>query len=55
MAAYLAIWGAFTGVMFIGKLRINRALRAVFLSLPGLFFLLVIGEITRFRWITTVA
>jgi len=55
MAAYLAIWGAFTGVMFIGTLRLNRALQVVFLSLTVLFFLLAIGDITGLRWITTVA
>ena len=30
MAAYLAIWGVFTAVMFIGTLRLNRALQVVF-------------------------
>jgi len=40
LAAYLAIWGIFTGVMFIGTLRLNRALQFVFLSLTILFFLL---------------
>jgi uncharacterized protein len=55
MAAYLAIWGAFTAVMFIGTLRLNRALQTVFLSLTVLFFLLAIGDITGLGWITTVA
>ena len=55
MAAYLAIWGAFTGVMFIGTLRLNRALQVVFLSLTVLFFLLAIGDITGLGWITRVA
>src|ERR1700736_5669409 len=40
MAAYLAMWGLFTLVMFIGTLRLNRALQFVFLSLTVLFFLL---------------
>ena len=39
-AAYLVCWGVFTGVMFIGTLRLNRALQFVFLSLTVLFFLL---------------
>ena len=39
MAAYLACWGVFTGVMFIGTLKLNRALQFVFLSLTVLFFL----------------
>ena len=30
MAAYLAMWGLFTAVMFIGTLRLNRALQIVF-------------------------
>jgi succinate-acetate transporter protein len=44
MSAYLAIWGLFTGVMFIGTLRLNRALQFVFASLTVLFFLLAIGD-----------
>ena len=43
-AAYLALWGVFTGVMFIGTLRLNRALQVVFGSLTVLFFLLAIGK-----------
>src|SRR5262249_53305961 len=46
MAAYLAIWGLFTGVMFIGTLRLNRALQIVFATLTILFFLLAIGDFT---------
>ncbi|HUA67764.1 MAG TPA: acetate uptake transporter, partial [Candidatus Saccharimonadales bacterium] len=44
-AAYLACWGVFTGVMFVGTLRLNRALQFVFLSLTILFFLLAYGEV----------
>jgi uncharacterized protein len=44
-AAYLVCWGIFTGVMFIGTLRLNRALQFVFLSLTVLFFLLAYGEV----------
>ncbi|HTQ49358.1 MAG TPA: acetate uptake transporter [Candidatus Acidoferrales bacterium] len=44
-AAYLVCWGVFTGVMFIGTLRINRALQFIFLSLTILFFLLAYGEV----------
>jgi len=40
MAAYLAIWGLFTAVMFVGTFRLNRALQFVFGSLTVLFFLL---------------
>ena len=46
MAAYLAMWGLFTGVMFIGTLRLNRALQVVFATLTILFFLLAIGDFT---------
>ena len=45
-AAYLAMWGVFTAVMFIGTLRLNRALQFVFASLTILFFLLAYGDIT---------
>ena len=41
LAAYLAIWGLFTAVMFVGTFRLNRALQVVFGSLTVLFFLLV--------------
>jgi uncharacterized protein len=44
MAAYLAMWGLFTGVMFIGTLRLNRALQVVFGTLTVLFFLLAWGD-----------
>ena len=40
MAAYLAIWGLFTAVMFLGTFRLNRALQVVFGTLTVLFFLL---------------
>ncbi len=44
MAAYLAMWGLFTLVMFIGTLRLNRALQLVFATLTILFFLLAWGD-----------
>jgi uncharacterized protein len=44
MPAYLAMWGLFTGVLFIGTLRLNRALQVVFSSLTVLFFLLAAAE-----------
>ena len=46
MAAYLAMWGLFTLVMFIGTLRLSRALQVVFATLTILFFLLAIGDFT---------
>lgn len=47
MAAYLAMWGLFTAVMFIGTLMLNRALQVVFGTLAILFFLLAIGDFTN--------
>jgi uncharacterized protein len=47
MAAYLAMWGLFTGVMFIATLRLNRALQVVFATLTILFFLLAVGDYTN--------
>jgi hypothetical protein len=44
MPAYLLAWGVFTAVLFIGTLRLNRALQFVFGSLTILFFLLALGE-----------
>jgi len=47
MAAYLAMWGIFTAVMFIGTLRLHIAGQVVFGSLTVLFFLLAIGDSTN--------
>jgi uncharacterized protein len=44
MAAYLALWGLLTAVLFVGTLRLNRALQFVFGSLTLLFFLLAVGD-----------
>jgi uncharacterized protein len=46
MAAYLAMWGLFTFVMFIGTLRLHVAGQVVFGSLTVLFFLLAIANFT---------
>jgi succinate-acetate transporter protein len=43
-AAILSAWGLFTALMFVGTLKLNRALQAVFLTLAILFFLLAAGE-----------
>ena len=43
LAWYLVMWGLFTAYMFIGTLRLNRALQVVFGSLTILFCLLAIG------------
>ena len=47
MAAYLAMWGIFTAVMFVGTFRLNRALQVVFGTLAVLFFLLAYGDFTN--------
>ena len=46
MVAYLVMWGIFTGLLFFGTLKINRALQFVFATLTILFFLLAIGDAT---------
>jgi uncharacterized protein len=46
MAAYLAMWGVFTAVMFVGTLRLHRAGQVVFGSLTILFFMLAFGDYT---------
>jgi uncharacterized protein len=46
MVTYFAIWGLFTFCMFIGTLRLNRALQFVFGSLTILFILLAAGDST---------
>jgi succinate-acetate transporter protein len=43
---YLLAWGVFTGLMFIGTLRINVSLQVVFGSLTILYVLLAISEWT---------
>jgi succinate-acetate transporter protein len=55
MAAYLAMWGIFTLVMFIGTLKANRALQLVFATLTILFFLLALGDATGNGTITVIA
>ena len=55
MAAFLFMWGLFTFFMFIGTLRINKALQVVFGTLTILFFLLAIGNFTGSSVILTIA
>jgi len=55
LATYLLIWGIFTGLLFIGTLKLNRALQFVFGSLTILFFLLAIGDYTGNATITVFA
>ena len=52
---FLTMWGGFTGVMFLGTLRLNRALQFVFGSLTVLFFLLAYGDFTHNTAVTRLA
>ncbi|MBI2868768.1 MAG: acetate uptake transporter [Chloroflexi bacterium] len=55
MAAYLAMWGLFTLVMFFGTLRLNRMLQLIFGSLVVLFLLLAVGDVTGNAFIKVMA
>ncbi|HUI92596.1 MAG TPA: acetate uptake transporter [Chitinivibrionales bacterium] len=46
MVSYLTLWGFFTLLLFLGTLRLNKALQVVFGTLALLFFLLAIGDAT---------
>ena len=46
MAAYLAMWGLFTLVMFLGTLRLHVAGQVIFGSLTILFFMLAYADLT---------
>ncbi len=55
MVSYLAMWGLFTGLMFFGTLKANRAIQFVFLSLTILFFLLAIADATGSQTLKMIA
>lgn len=55
MGWYLLLWGIFTAFMFVGTLRLNRALQMVFGTLVILFLLLAIGDFTGIKPVKTVA
>jgi hypothetical protein len=52
---YLLAWGVFTGLMFIGTLRINVSLQVVFGSLTILYVLLAVSEWTGSAALAKVA
>jgi succinate-acetate transporter protein len=54
-AAYLAMWGLFTFIMFFGTLKTNRALQFVFMSLAILFFLLAAARLTAISSLELIA
>ena len=55
LATYLLLWGIFTLLLFIGTLKLNRALQFVFATLTVLFFLLAIGNYAENESIIQVA
>lgn len=55
LGIFLALWGIFTGFMFIGTLKANKVLQFVFASLTVLFALLAIGNIAGSKTILTIA
>jgi hypothetical protein len=46
LAFYLSMWGIFTFCLFIGTLKLSKALQVVFGTLTVLFFLLAVGYAT---------
>ncbi len=55
MVVYLMMWGIFTGLLFIGTLKLSRALQVVFSTLTVLFFLLALGDYTENTTIKHIA
>jgi succinate-acetate transporter protein len=55
MAAYLALWGLFTLILFIGSLKMSRALQFVLGTLALVFFLEAAGAATGTSMFTVVA
>jgi uncharacterized protein len=55
MAAYLALWGLFTLILFIGSLKMSRALQVVLGTLALVFFLEAAGAATGTGTFTILA
>jgi len=55
MGWFLLMWGIFTAFMFIGTLRLSKALQVVFGSLVILFLLLAISDFTGIKAIKEIA
>ena len=55
MVSYLTMWGLFTGMMFFGTLKANRAIQFVFFSLTILFFLLAMADASGSTALKTIA
>ena len=54
-AAYLFMWGLFTGLMFISTLTLNRAVQFIFGSLTILFWMLAYSHATGNATVGTIA
>lgn len=55
MSFYLLMWGIFTFFLFLGTLRMNKALQFIFGSLTLLFLLLAVGDATGSLAVKTFA
>jgi uncharacterized protein len=55
MAAYLALWGIFTAILFVGSLKMSRALQFVLGTLALVFFLEAAGAGTGISSLTIIA
>jgi len=55
VAAFLFLWGLFTLIMFIGSLKLNKALTVVFLLLSILFFLLAFADALNLAILKVIA
>ena len=55
MVLYLSMWGLFTAIMFVGTLRLTRALQVVFGTLVILFLLLAVSDATGSIMIKRIA
>jgi len=55
MGWYFLLWGIFTGCMYIGTLKLNRALQVVFFTLTVLFLLLAIRDWTGSEMVGKIA
>lgn len=55
MASYLGIWGLMSFIMFIGTLRLNRALQVTFFLLVVAFALLAVGDLIGSKTLKTIA
>ncbi|MEM3421630.1 MAG: acetate uptake transporter [Candidatus Hadarchaeum sp.] len=55
MAAYLILWGIFSGFLFLGTLKLGKGLQVVFLTLVILFFLLAAADLSGIGALKTIA